>query len=394
MIRSNRIEDSFAFYCLLFLSCLNINEMGSILFIVFCLYSIVKCHFVLLIDKTNYILTMVMCVICMAVSFVTWGLNDAIKCLNFLGAYVVGYSAFINAHDKQKLIKNSMFSVFSGFALQIVLVYLYNLYCGQPSTRTLYAIWNNGLISVTLIALLSSVVIGYSFYGIAVNKKKSLKIFVIIALYLTALANITTATRTPFLLAAFMLLILICAYIKNSDKSVKIRTIVISIIVISLAAFCYIFDWLGVRSFLLNSALYERFSDEGLQTGRIRIAKQFMSYMWRYPFGGGLARKEIHNYAHNILLEIYDMYGALPFLLTVIFYIQSIKNTIAVIKHGQDTNCNYIFAGLYITILVQMFLEPVIEGFPILFYVFLFIHGICTAYVRSGLSGKYEYEIS
>lgn len=394
MIRKARAEDSLILYGLLFLSCLNIGEMGSLIFILFCVFALFKLRFLIPIDKNNYLLATCLCLICTVLSFFTWGINDAIKCLNYLGAYVVGYSLFVYAEDKQKIIRYSLFSVFCGFALQIIMVYFYNLYRGQPSTRTMYAIWNDGLISVTLIALLSSIVIGYSFYAIVINKNKILKYFAIGALLITALINITTATRTPFLLFGIVFFILFLFQTRNGDRSAKIK-ILLSVVLFALfACAAYYFDWFGVRTFLLNSALFDRFGEEGLQTGRIRIAKRFISCMPKYPFGGGLARKEIHNYAHNILLEIYDMYGIVPFLIISVFYIQGIKNIFKVFKYGNDSDCNYLFVGLYIAILIQMFLEPVIEGFPILFYVFLFMHGMCKAYIKFGLIGELVHEDS
>ncbi len=382
------VESSKTFFILLFLSCLNINEWGSLIFIFLCVYTIIKLGLEVPVDPNNYLLCTLLSVICALVSLFYFGTNATVKCINYCGAYIIGYSIISKAYNKVKLIKNCLFSIFAGYSCQIIFVFIYNIYKGQPSTRTLYAVWNDGLISVTLIALLSSVVIGYSFYAFFCSKNIVLIIYSFITLIITAMINILTATRTPFLLFAIVYLFLILAFFKNVHLSVKIKFAFVLLGIAIIAIICYQHDWFGIKTFWLNSALFERFGEEGVQTGRIEIAKQFISYMLQYPFGGGFARQEIHNYAHNILLEIYDMYGVIPFFITLVIYIEAIRNIILVVKKGKDVSCNHLLAGLYIAIIIQMFLEPVIEGFPILFYTFLFIHGICNSYIRFSREDK------
>ena len=266
-------------------------------------------------------------------------------------------------------------------------------YKGQPSTRTLYAIWNDGLISVTLIALLSSVIIGYSFYAIVCNKNKILKVYSIVALMIVFLINIMTATRTPFILSILVCFLLFVLYTRNSNMSTKKKFWICVLCVIVFAVLCYVNDWFGIKTFLLKSALFERMGEEGIKTTRTDIAQEFIARMCQYPFGGNFIRKEIGKYAHNILLELYDLYGVIPFVITSVFYLQGIKNVFYMAKKGVYKSVNFLLIGLYLSIMIQMFLEPVIEGFPILYYVFLFIHGISNCYISFSKENQY-YENS
>ncbi len=387
------IENSKILYFLLFLSCLNIYEKGSFLFLVLILFVFVFFRLKISVDRVNSVLCFLLVSVSVIVSFYFYDLNAVIKCLNYGGAYIIAITIFNHAKNKEVAIKRLMFSIFSGFATQIMLVYLFNLYKGQPSTRTLYAIWNDGLISVTLIALLSSVIIGYSFYAIACNKNKALKVYSIVALVIVFFMNIMTATRTPFILLILVWFLLFVFYTRNSNISTKKKFWMCVLCVIVFAVLCYVNDWFGIKTFLLKSALFERMGEEGIKTTRIDIAQEFIARMWQYPFGGSFARREIGKYAHNILLELYDLYGIVPFVVTFVFYIQGIKNIFYMAKKGIYRSINFLLIGLYLSTMIQMFLEPVIEGFPILFYVFLFIHGISNCYINFSKGNRY-YENS
>lgn len=392
-MQRDSIENSKILYILLFLSCLNIYEKGSFLFLVLILYVIIFLKLKISVDKVNTFLCLLLVSVSVVVSVYFYDLNAVIKCFNYGGAYIIAITIFNYAKNKEVVIKRLMFSIFSGFATQIMLVYLVNLYKGQPSTRTLYAIWNDGLISVTLIALLSSVIIGYSFYAIVCNKNKVQKVYTIVALVIVFFMNIMTATRTPFILLILVCFLLFVFYTRNSSISTKKKFWMCVLCVTVFAVLCYINDWFGIKTFLLKSALFERMGEEGIKTTRIDIAQEFIARMWQYPFGGSFGRKEIGKYAHNILLEIYDLYGIVPFIVTSIFYIQAIKNIFYIAKKGIYRSVNFLLIGLYLSSMIQMFLEPVIEGFPILFYVFLFIHGISNCYINFSKGNRY-YENS
>ncbi len=392
-MQRDSIENSKILYILLFLSCLNIYEKGSFLFLVLILYIIIFFKLKIFVDKVNTFLCLLLVSVSVVISVYFYDLNAVIKCLNYGGAYIIAITIFKFAKKKDVVIKRLMFSIFSGFATQIMLVYLFNLYKGQPSTRTLYAIWNDGLISVTLIALLSSVIIGYSFYAIVCNKNKILKVYSIVALMIVFLINIMTATRTPFILSILVCFLLFVLYTRNSNMSTKKKFWICVLCVIVFAVLCYVNDWFGIKTFLLKSALFERMGEEGIKTTRTDIAQEFIARMCQYPFGGNFIRKEIGKYAHNILLELYDLYGVIPFVITSVFYLQGIKNVFYMAKKGVYKSVNFLLIGLYLSIMIQMFLEPVIEGFPILYYVFLFIHGISNCYISFSKENQY-YENS
>lgn len=389
----NSIENSKILYTLLFLSCLNIYEKGNVLFLILILFVIIYFRLKICIDKVNALLCLLLVSISVVVSLCFYDFNAVIKCLNYGGSYIIAITLFNRAKNKDIIIKRLMFSVFLGFTAQIILVGCFNLYKGQPSTRTLYAIWNDGLISVTLIALLSSVIIGYSFYAIVCNNNKMLKVFSIGAFAIVLGMNIMTATRTPFILLILVYFSLFFMYLRNSSILTKKKFWIGILCVIVLVAICYENNLFGIKTYLLKSALIERMGEEGLNTTRIDIAREFMDRIWRYPFGGSFIRTETSKYAHNILLEVYDLYGIVPFMVISVFYIQGIRNIFRMVRKGIFKSVNFLLMGLYLSIMIQMFLEPVIEGFPILFYIFLFIHGVSNSYIDFSERNRY-YENS
>lgn len=197
----NKIEDSWLLYVLIFLPCFNFLGKGSLFYLVFALFAATKISANVRIDS-NFFFSMMLTISIAFASVVFYDISEVIKAFNYFLLYLVGYNGFVSAHDKMKFVKRTMAAIFAGFAANIVVTYFYNVNrVVIDYQRILYNFWTGEFIAVTLIGLLSSVVIGYSFYAIFVQKKLIVRIIGIASVIFMILINVQTATRTPFLLS-------------------------------------------------------------------------------------------------------------------------------------------------------------------------------------------------
>ena len=80
--------------------------------------------------------------------------------------------------DEELFIKKLFFTIFLGFTIYLILIFLNNINIKQiEGQRLIRDFWIDRNLSVTLVGLLCSIVIGYFFYSIFCKGKILLKIF-------------------------------------------------------------------------------------------------------------------------------------------------------------------------------------------------------------------------
>lgn len=369
------------FYSLIVLFCMNFFENGSLLCLIFCIYSLLRINIKINIDF-HCILSFLLTIVAFIASFIYFDYNIAIKSLNFFLIYIVGYNYYYLVDNKVKFIKNIIFSIFLGYSILTLLTFIYNyntkVIDGQ---RTILNIWTGEYISVTLIGLLSSVVIGYSFYCFFIQKKIYLKCLAFIFLTITILINMKTATRTPILLLAITYIVLTLIYIfsTNPKKSIKFVAFIIFLFVIFFIF--YHQDYFDIKTNILNSPLFKRVKSEKFTTGRIEIFYMHLLSMNVSYFGGGKISNYTGHLAHNFLQEGYDLYGIFGLLILMLIFFSFIRVFCELLLKSNKNAIDYLLISMYISMIIQSFLEPIFSGYPCYFFCLLLIHSIATAYV-------------
>lgn len=392
-IKRRSIEGSFVYYVLISLFCVNFLGRGSIFCLVFGLFAVIKTKKIKL-DICSLFCFILFFASCIA-SILYSDIIEAIKCLNFFLMYIVGVSGYYNAVNKKKYITKVLFSIFAGYALYIVLTYFANLntvpkYDGQ---RVINNFWTGERISVTLVGLISSVVIGYSGYVLLCKKKYCLKIIAIVSLILVILINSKTATRTPILLIPiiFGLMFVIFMFSQNFCKALKYITIAmigILIVIIMLSS-----DFLGVRSYIESTPIFTRFQKEGDKTSRVQIFQIHLSYFFDYMWGGGNIQDLTGKMAHNFLQQGHDLYGIFATIALVLITICVLRNMCKLLTKRKKTEIDYLFISMYLAMFIQSLLEPIFSGYPCFYFSFLLLHGVAMGYVNNGYrcdEGRYE----
>ena len=305
--------------------------------------------------------------------------DDVLKSFNFLFPYFIGYSGCVASEDKDEYVKKSNLAVFMGFGIYLIFICYYN-YDKFAGSRLFINPWTNQLMLATIAGLISSVVIGYSFYGLFISKNVALKIISVVLLVLAIILNLNTATRTPIVMLLIVYVLGTISYLIGAEKKEnKIRTYGIITLICATSFFLYT---LLLKDYVYESFLYERISNQGIETSRIQIMYDHFKYMFDYLWGGGQISILANNLPHNFIQEGHDLYGIVVFVALLFIFIRgALKCGHLFFKRNKSSIDNLMFC-FYLSVLVQMCMEPVFRGYPQLFWVFLLVDGVYDGYYK------------
>lgn len=375
---SKPLEKSIVYYLLITLTCMNFFEQGALICLILGLFCIIKYPEIEMSFNMLAITLFVFCIILTTLLF-DKPFNEILKSFNYLLLYIAGKNGFCNAKDKVKFIKNTMFFIFLGFLSQLFLHYLYNRgKTVEEGQRLLYSFWTKQYVSVTLIGLLSAVIIGYSYYGILICKNKPIKILCILSLILTAVVNLSTATRTPFFLTAIIFSLMSLIYFTKAKSVKKIRIFVTVSLLVAIAFTFYNADVFGIKTYVMATPFFARIEESGVETSRVLIFQKYFEYMPKYPFGGNHIAEIVGKEAHNYLQQSYDRYGICAFIAIIFMTVHFIKNIVLLLHRKTDTDCVILIASVFISMFIQCCLEPIFDGYPIEFWFLLMIDGMMS----------------
>lgn len=82
-------------------------------------------------------------------------------------------------------------------------------------------------------------------------------------------------------------------------------------------------------------------------------------------------------YAHNMWLDVGKQTGIIPCALLVTFFIINLKNLYKLIKNNEvSNNLKVLLIGVYTAVLLNLFVEPILQGEPLFFIMFCVIMGM------------------
>ena len=135
----------------------------------------------------------------------------------------------------------------------------------------------------------------------------------------------------------------------------------------------------NIQGWINNSNLFNRFSGAKiLDDSRIEFKRAYIRNMLNYPFGGGELRKALGNiYAHDLYLDVYSDVGIIGYFLICLFMICSVIRLIKVIKNNRISNdLRLIIICVFLAILIEFMVEPIIIGVPWMLCIYCFLCGI------------------
>lgn len=382
--RHRGYETSRIHYLLIVLFGMNLLGRGSIVCTIFAVYAFLR------LPKKNVMDVDALCALVMSLgafvsSMVHYGMMEAIKGLNFFLMYFIGLNGYYASKNRKVYIEKSLFSIFAGYALFVALTWFGNR-DGMRMLRNnlvINNIWTGEQMATTLAGLLSSVVIGYFFYALVCQPVKRKKLYAIIALIITMILNMETATRTPIVLLVINLIAMTAIYLADQKGKKAFWTFLSITVLIPAIVMAVALNAFGILTMIMESPIFLRFVEEGLNTSRTDIMLEHFKFMLDYPWGGEKIRDVVGAHAHNFLQQGHDYYGILvtiPLLVLAISFVQNLCHLSNVKgKNGFD----YLFISMYLSMLIQACMEPVFTGYPCFMFSLLLIHGIANGYLKT-----------
>lgn len=300
--------------------------------------------------------------------------------LNPLILFFVGYWLAERSSDSKKPVMTLVLGFFIHAGINVV------LYIRDPSSmteRSFSNIWG-GQITATLHNLLFVPVVALLFYAIYFCRSRLWKFLLIAASVIGIYGTVVSASRTLLYLIIIIFMInLVLNSLRRDMKKTKTYITLFFLVFVLLVA--YELDAFGIRSWVEASSLSERFqgnvteSDSVLGNVRWDMTTKVIVALKDHPFGN----ITVVNYAHNLFLDMAKYTGIFPALGIFLWCLVSVIRYISFTLKKERNSWNIAVIGISIAFMTVFFLEPVLEGLPIIFSAFCYLCGIMTCQRRS-----------
>jgi hypothetical protein len=228
-------------------------------------------------------------------------------------------------------------------------------------------------------AALACLPLGIAIACLFIKTNRKFKIASIITIIIVLGYNLILSGRT--LIVMFLTITALSFLNKLSTKKTNmLKPLIIILAIIILLIFVYQANIFGVKSFIEETPIYQRFFAEDNSTEldedeRLDKKLYHIKNFDKVIFGGVHNRAEI-GYAHDIILDTYDEAGILA-LIGVLGYL--IISFIHLVKCFKDKSLPFEFRNVvlcvYVIIYMEFMVEPILQGMPWLFASFCLIDG-------------------
>lgn len=214
----------------------------------------------------------------------------------------------------------------------------------------------------------------FGFLSIEKNERTLLHYLLPISFALSILTTVHLVNRTGLVLA-FCSLLVFLFYSKKSSKATWIIVIIVALV------FAYLSTKSDFASIMEAYTSREETEGHGLSDAGSRTEKWMdaLSRLFISPFGW---YKDIdYSFTHNMWLDVARLTGIIPFIAIAGATIAGYKDTIRLCRIKND----YLILTLISILLVfflECFVEPVIEGFDLYFYLMCMFFGIQRQYIK------------
>lgn len=323
------------------------------------------------------------------------GVLSMLRCLAPFFFYLVGMNMVDDIPKTIAKEQETDFAQKQGYTILVVISlgsfshYAMNFFYNFGSTigRNTNDIWTRVPMAATGQNALACLMLGLATAMIFLPIKKWHRYAAVAAIVMMLAYNLVLAGRTLIVILLVLLLIGLFypkAKVKNAPK--KTKTIVEIVLFVLAILVIYLMNIGGIRDYVENSLLFNRFGGSldsfanNSERSNTRLA--FLSEMLNYPFGG-LHLREKYGYAHDLLLDGYDEYGILGFVLLIAVLVTGIFQLC--INHrctAYTKEFKLALLLIYFAILLEFMVEPILAGMPWLFSCYCLINGCVTGMNR------------
>lgn len=295
-------------------------------------------------------------------------------------SYYIGMMLIEISKNKEKSVITYTYSIAIGFFIHAMANYIINI--GTQDRNTI-DIWTGAQRSATLQATMLTMLIGSSFYSLFILKNKLCKLVMTIFIILSLSYNLILGTRTLIIISVVsFILSWITFLILNRKNGVlvlrNVKSLFISITVIFLV---FTSNFMGITERIKDTKLLRRinkpYSTEEADENRVQTVFLAMNSILDYPMGGNNDKIGDLKYAHNMWLDVGKQAGLIPFLLLILFTIISLWNFIKILRNDKFSIGFKVFLiGIYSAVLLNMAVEPILQGEPLFFIMFCMFVGM------------------
>lgn len=386
---------------LLCLMCLGFMNQGTIIALILFAVIIVEKHGRIFVGNWSEFVTIIL----FAISFIFFGVIGGVHTAYTGILLPIGYCIGASFEYKEsKDIDNVVLLMALSMDMHLILNLIYELLRYGFSFRLTaihYDIWSGQYISSTGAMVNATAFLGCIYYLIfkCTGKKRICGISLLVV---NTLYDLIMGGRSFLVILAVGIIVgFIVDAACSNGAGVALRKILLIgslIAVVVVAGFFILRSNAAFQNYFEDTYFYKRFFRENaneniMTTGRTNLRHIFVSNMWNYPFGGRKIWNIAHQYAHELYLDIYDIGGIVPYILIIIFVVQSVLNCFKFAKSKiLEQETQILLIGFVTCINLQFFIEPVLSGAPIL----LVVYCIFTGYIfkAAKVAGQMQNELN
>lgn len=372
-------------YGLLFLAAMNF-QAKFFYFVFFSFFVVLITQKRLRVDRVSLLYLCACCI--MALYNHKEGLLSMIRCMAPFCFYLVGFNLIT---DDAPLTKNHsavdhaekhgyllLIAIAFGSFAHYGLNYLYNL--GASLGRNTMDIWSGQRMAATVQNALACLMMGLAVAMLYMPRKKWHRVVAIGVIALMLMYNLVLATRTMLVILTVLLFVGFIYSQKGKMSPTKRMKSLFSIAFFVVAAVVvYLLNVGGIQDYLKNSELLDRMGgsvlsmlDNGTRTNAKLL---FIKNMHRYPLGGLHLRAKF-GYAHDLLLDGFDEYGIGVLLLLIAILLTGGLQMYRLVRYSSySKHFNLSLLLMYIAILLEFLMEPILAGMQWLFACYCLING-------------------
>ncbi len=349
-----------------------------IFFFVILIYMILKKK-IIIPKGINFFILIAFCIIFMVIS----SFKQEVTIFLLIGPIIMYYSGIIiiktcKENNKDDYIIKCIFAILVGLFIHAMLNFSINIGSERRNTTDF---WTGEIMSATLQGTLLTPMLSLFFFTIMFIKDKKAKTIMIICFVLALAYDMIIATRSVIIIAFITFIISLISYIimENTIKN-KFRIVSIIFMIFIIGIIMYNNNAFNIKSIIEESNLYSRVgkneteeSDFSRLNAQIEGLKQIVEYPFGVPEDTTVAGMK---YAHNMWIDIARQVGIIPFLLLILFFLFNIKSLIKIIINQKVTlKLKILLISEYVTFLFMFYIEPILQGIPVVFILFCLIMG-------------------
>lgn len=242
------------------------------------------------------------------------------------------------------------------------------------------------VIPATLHGFFLTMMVSILYYVLFVNKNWFYKILHLSAIGFCIYATLFHASRTLLIVAVAVFVIAAIYHAGTKSKKRALKIIVCLIIVAIVCVALFNSNAFGIKSVFEKTNFNERITEDNYRTlaedGRIERTIIVLDNAWKYPFSG--MSNEVNRYAHNLWFDTIRTVGYIPAFFLILYTVYVFSSFYKFLKRKSiPQNMKIMMLSLYLGVYLNFMVEPVLEGYPMLFSLTCILNGMVKSIINS-----------